>query len=459
MELDLFSTPEPKRDEPRIFSVSEITRTVRSILEDGLGVVWVEGEISNYRRQASGHQYFTLKDESAQLACVLFARGGAWRKDVALADGMRVLVRGAMTVYEARGQYQINVQFVQAGGAGLLHAKFEALKRKLEAEGLFAAERKRALPRFPGCIGIVTSPTGAALRDMLNILARRAPWLRIIVSPVRVQGDGAGAEIAAAIAELNRLDEFALPALDLIVVARGGGSIEDLWAFNEEVVARAIAASELAVVSAVGHEIDFTIADFVADLRAPTPSAAAELIAPDRAELLERIAQLERQLRRALAVEIERGRSRLNLMTAGALHREPRKRIEAAMQTLDAAFDALQRVSADRLDDAGRRLTAALAELRRHRPDQALALLRQRFEVALARLCERAAFNAAQHRRRLDQAATLLRVLAPESALKRGYTITLREDGRVLASAGEATPCATLVTRFHDGTVRSTVDG
>ena len=192
-ELDLFGTPEPPRDEPRIFSVSEITRAVRAVIEENVGTVWVEGEVSNYRRQASGHQYFTLKDATSQLACVLFARGGARLKDTPLADGMQVQVRGAVTVYEARGQYQMNVQLVQAAGAGLLQAKFEALKRKLDAEGLFDPAGKRALPKFPASIGIVTSPTGAALRDMLNILARRAPWLRVIVSPVRVQGDGAAA--------------------------------------------------------------------------------------------------------------------------------------------------------------------------------------------------------------------------------------------------------------------------
>jgi len=201
------------------------------------------GEVSNYRRQASGHQYFTLKDATSQLACVLFARGGGRLKDTPLADGMQVQVRGAATVYEARGQYQMNVQLVQAAGAGLLQAKFEALKRRLDAEGLFEPSRKRMLPRFPAVVGIVTSPTGAALRDMLNILARRAPWLRVIVSPARVQGDGAAAEVAEAIWELNRFAELGLLPVDLIVVARGGGSIEDLWAFNEEVVARAIAAS------------------------------------------------------------------------------------------------------------------------------------------------------------------------------------------------------------------------
>ena len=458
MELDLFATPEPKRDEPRVYSVTEITRAVRTVIEESVGTVWVEGEVSNYRRQASGHQYFTLKDATSQLACVLFARGGAWRKDTPLADGMQVQVRGALTVYEARGQYQMNVQLVQAAGAGLLQAKFEALKRKLNAEGLFDADGKLALPEFPRSVGIVTSPTGAALRDMLNILSRRAPWLRVIVSPVRVQGDGAAAEVAAAIGELNRFPEFGLPPVDLIVVARGGGSVEDLWAFNEEIVARAIAASELPVVSAIGHEIDFTIADFVADLRAPTPSAAAELIAPDGAELLERLATLELRMKRSLLVEIERGHARLNVLTSGALFREPRNRLDATAQQLDTLAEVFQRQMLDRIGDANRRVTEVFSALRHHRPDQMLALLRHGFAVSRDRLIERAAQRVMQHRQRLDQTATLLRVLAPESALKRGFTMTTRADGTVVSSAIAVQSGAKLLTKFRDGTVRSTAE-
>ena len=458
-ELDLFGTPEPPpRDEPRVFSVSEITRTVRAVIEESVGTVWVEGEVSNFRRQASGHQYFTLKDATSQLACVLFMRGGSLKKGVPLADGMQVQVRGALTVYEARGQYQMNVQLVQAAGAGLLQAKFEALKRKLDAEGLFDADGKRELPEFPRSVGIVTSPTGAALRDMLNILSRRAPWMRVVVSPVRVQGDGAAAEVAAAIGELNRFEELGLPPVDLIVVARGGGSVEDLWAFNEEVVARAIYESDLAVVSAIGHEIDFTIADFVADLRAATPSAAAELIAPDGAELLQRLGMLEQRMKRSLLVEIERGRARLDVLTSGALFREPRNRLDAAAQELDTLADAFQRQMLDRLGEANRRVGDVFAALRQHRPDQLLALLRRGFEVSRDRLIDRATQRVVQHRQRLNQTATLLRVLAPESALKRGFTMTTRADGTVLSSAKAAEQGTKLVTRFRDGTVQSTVD-
>src|SRR5436305_5037060 len=267
----------------KIFGSFELARRIRAALERKFGAVWVQGEISNYRLQPSGHQYFALKDQRAKIECVI------WRDAVAplrqpLVDGTQVQVYGTVTVFEAQGKYQINVQIIQRRGVGLLQAKFEALKRKLQAEGLFAPERKRPLPKFPRRIGIVTSPSGAAIRDLLNVLKRRGPWLQILIIPVRVQGAGAAQEIAVAIRELATPNENWQP-LDLIVVTRGGGSIEDLWEFNEEIVARAIFHSVVPIVSAVGHEIDFTISDFVADLRAPTPSAAAELIVPDAADL------------------------------------------------------------------------------------------------------------------------------------------------------------------------------
>ena len=282
----------------KVLTVTELTRSIRSALETKFRAVWVQGEISNYKLHPSGHQYFTLKDQRTQISCVI------WRDTIApprqpLVDGSQVQVYGTVTVFEARGQYQLNVQILQPRGVGLLQAKFEALKRKLEAEGLFAAERKRPLPKFPRRIGIVTSPTGAAIRDMVNVLRRRAPWLQILINPVRVQGTGAAQEIAVAIRELALPNEAFAP-LDLIVVTRGGGSIEDLWEFNEEIVARAIFHSSVPIVSAVGHEIDFTISDFVADLRAPTPSAAAELIVPDTIDLQRRIDGCTRALSRQL---------------------------------------------------------------------------------------------------------------------------------------------------------------
>src|SRR5664280_1024392 len=290
---ELFSPEETRK----VLSVSELTETVRALLEKQIGSVWVSGEITNLRSQSSGHIYFTLKDASAQLNCVLFSREKIPQRDL-LADGQKVLLQGDVTVYEARGQYQLIVRAVELQGVGALQVAFEKLKQKLAAEGLFATERKHLLPRYPQRIGLVTSPTGAAIRDVLHVVQRRKPGLEIILAPCRVQGEGAAEEIAAAIRLLNEFSEGGSPRrpvletqkelgsrgarpsekLDLILITRGGGSLEDLWAFNEEAVARAIFESAVPVVSAVGHEIDFTIADFVADVRAATPSAAAEIV-------------------------------------------------------------------------------------------------------------------------------------------------------------------------------------
>src|SRR5437879_649215 len=322
----------------KVFTVGELTRQIRGALETKFRAVWVQGEISNYKLHPSGHQYFTLKDQRAQIACVI------WRDTIApprepLVDGTQVQVYGTVTVFEARGQYQLNVQILQPRGVGVLQAKFEALKRKLQAEGLFAPERKRSLPKFPRRIGIVTSPTGAAIRDMLNVLRRRAPWLQILINPVRVQGTGAAEEIAVAIRELATPNKAFAP-LDLIVVTRGGGSIEDLWEFNEEIVARAIFHSAVPIISAVGHEIDFTICDFVADLRAPTPSAAAELIVPD-------VIDLQRQIDGC----------------ARALARQLLNRVRDMQQRLDYARETLQRCLAHKIDSYKRGLFHITASL------------------------------------------------------------------------------------------------
>src|ERR671937_586694 len=294
----------------KVLTVSDQTRQSRVAVETRFGSVWVQAEVSNYKLHPSGHRYFTLKDNRAQIACVIFRNTMAPLRQP-LADGAQVQVYGTVSVFEARGQYQLSVQILQPRGLGVLQAKFEALKRKLEAEGLFAPERKRPLPKFPRRLGIVTSPSGAAIRDMLNVLRRRAPWLQILINPVRVQGTGAAQEIAVAIRELATPNETWQP-LDLIVVTRGGGSIEDLWEFNEEIVARAIFHSAVPIVSAVGHEIDFTISDFVADLRAPTPSAAAELIVPDIVELQRRVDACTRALSRQLLSRIRDAQQRLD---------------------------------------------------------------------------------------------------------------------------------------------------
>ena len=456
-DVDLFGNPEPAPKQPRIFSVSEVTKAVRGVIESAFDEVWVQGEVSNFRLQSSGHQYFTLKDAASQLSCVLFARGAAWRKTVPLQDGMLVQAKGRLTVYEARGQYQLTVSLVQAAGAGLLQAKFEALKRKLAAEGLFDAERKRPLPEFPRAIGIVTSPTGAALRDMLNVLTRRAPWLRVIISPARVQGAGAAAEIISALEDLNRLAANGAASLDAVVLARGGGSIEDLWEFNDESLARAIAASALPVVSAVGHEIDFTIADFVADLRAPTPSAAAELIVPDTAELLRMLADRAAFLHRRVSSAVENLRMHLAGLLRSALFREPARRIEEAAQRADLADQSLRRTVESRLAEFSRRVETLGSRVRQYRPDQVLTLHRQKLRNLAGALTERFLQMLRREKDRVTRAGDMLRLLSPEHTIGRGYTITTAADGKVIRSTTDAPAGSELHTRLRDGNLISIV--
>lgn len=460
-DFQLFDAPgpAPAAAETRALSVTEVTKAVRGALESQIGNIWVEGEVSNCRKQASGHQYFTLKDERSQLACVWFARPGMWRRDLALQDGMQVQVRGKLTVYEARGQYQLNVQTAQAAGAGLLQAKFEALKRRLQAEGLFAPERKRPLPPFPVTVAIVTSPSSAALRDMLNIFTRRAPWLHLVISPVAVQGSGAGAAIARAIEELNDWENNGLPRADVIIVGRGGGSAEDLWEFNEEVLGRAVAASGIPTVSAVGHEIDFTICDFAADVRAPTPSAAAELVAPDAIELARRFSQWQARMDRELKAWVRRSTERLAALAGGALIRAPRTRLDAAAQELDWKTDALQRGIRERLRMLVQGLADASAVVARHRPDQRLALSRQTHEALQRRLREALARQLERCQAQFERGRDHLRLLSPEATLHRGYTITRLADGTVLRTRRQAPDGAILKTRVADGEVTSRVSG
>jgi exodeoxyribonuclease VII large subunit len=416
----------------KILTVSELTRDIRAALETKFGAVWVEGEISNYRSHPNGNQYFTLKDSRAQIGCVIF-RNAMPSLRVPLGDGAQVQVYGNVTVFEARGQYQLSIQILQPRGLGLLQAKFEALKQKLEAEGIFDAAHKRVLPKFPRKIGIVTSPSGAAIRDILNVLRRRAPWLQILVNPVRVQGTGAAAEIAVAIRELATPNVNWAP-LDLIVVTRGGGSIEDLWEFNEEIVARAIFHSKIPIVSAVGHEIDFTICDFVADLRAPTPSAAAELIVPDVVDLRRQLAACARLL----------GRELLN-------------RARDAQQRLDHARETLRRCLAYKIDSHKRWILQVAAALRARSPARELMLRRNR----LLDLCRRFAdspVRALQNaRHRFQQVAAVLRVLGPEATLRRGYSITSDEAGKIIRTVTAVRPGMKIRSRVSDGEFGSEV--
>jgi exodeoxyribonuclease VII large subunit len=416
----------------KVFTVSELTRSIRGLLETKFSAVWVQGEISNYKLHPSGHQYFTLKDQRAQISCVIW-RDTMLQPRQPLVDGAQVQVFGTVTVFEARGQYQLNVQILQPRGVGLLQAKFEALKRKLEAEGLFAPERKRPLPKFPRRIGIVTSPSGAAIRDIVNVLRRRAPWLRILINPVRVQGTGAAQEIAVAVRELATPNE-AFGSVDLVVVTRGGGSIEDLWEFNEEIVARAIFHSVVPIVSAVGHEIDFTICDFVADLRAPTPSAAAELIVPD-------VIDLQRQVDRC----------------ARSLGRQLLNRLREAQQRLDHARDTLQRCLTHKIEGYKQGLLHIARVLQPRRLSGELTIRRNHFADLHRRLVACPARLIESAKQRFSRIEGILRVLGPDATLRRGYSITTNDRGEIIRTTSVVRPKMRIRTRVGDGEFGSEV--
>ena len=462
--MDLFDFTPASRREPRaekaaeqIDSVTQLTRRIKGLLEGGIGAVWVEGEVSNHRKQGSGHHYFTLKDAGAQLACVLF-KGNAVGIGARLGDGFALQVFGEVSVYEARGQYQMIVRQVRQAGVGALQAKFEELKQRLMLEGLFEQGRKRAIPPFPLTIAIVTSPTGAVLQDMLNILGRRAPWLRVLVYPVRVQGRGAAEEIAQALRVLGE-KPAGLPQIDTIVVARGGGSLEDLWAFNEEVVARAIADCALPVISAVGHEVDFTIADFVSDLRAPTPSAAAELLAPDGMELKAALQQHRATLTRRVQQSMQTWRRELELMARGPLSRDSERVLLPWRQRIDDLAEELRTAVRDNLKNQRQRLLTIYHHLQRARPHgilqdrgAALTLRRERLESRV-----QAALTA--HRGRIGQARKHLQSLGPEAVLSRGFSYTLSVSGKVVREAAELKPGEEFITQLGKGRVHGVVKG
>ena len=448
-------TPDFFQQSSKVFTVAELTRQIRGALETRFGAVWVQGEISNYRPQPSGHRYFTLKDQRAAISCVIF-RNTLPPTAPPIADGAQVQVYGNVTVFEARGQYQLNVQILQTRGAGLLQAKFEALKRKLEAEGLFDPARKRALPKFPKRIGIVTSPSGAAIRDILNVLQRRARNAQVLVSPVRVQGIGAAAEIATAIKELATPNEAWEP-IDLIVIARGGGSIEDLWEFNEEIVARAIFHSAIPVVSAVGHEIDFTIADFVADLRAPTPSAAAELIAPDVIELVRRVNDLENCLQKYLRNFLQQSLTRLRFLSERTLARELMQKMRDAQQQLDLSAETVRRKLKQIVADARAALSTRAQALKAHDPKREVALCRNRATELERRIVAQPARLLQNARQRFQRLEGILRVVGPEATLHRGYSITTDDKGKVIQTVAAARPKSKIRTRVSDGEFESEV--
>jgi exodeoxyribonuclease VII large subunit len=460
---DLFQQPSAAPDSRQALSVTELTGQIKRLLESGVGRVWVTGELTNVRVQASGHLYFTLKDSNAQLNCVLF-RGESQADRSIVQDGRKVTLEGELTVYEPRGQYQLRVSRVELQGLGALQAAFDKLKQKLQAEGLFAVERKRTLPRYPQRIGLVTSPTGAAIRDVLHVIQRRNPSLEVVFVPSRVQGEGAAAELAGAIALLN---EFQLHtgrgevarSLDLILITRGGGSLEDLWAFNEEILARAISQSAIPVVSAVGHEIDFTISDFVADLRAATPSAAAELITEGVFSSNQFLADAGARIRQLTCQQLAGKQQALTQLARRLARVHPRRRLGDWLQRLDEAQSGLlrcailgarrQRVLCQNLSDRLARLRPALALKQRcDRVRQHAVRLQQQTRLQLDRM---------DHQ--LSSLETRLRLLGPEQILARGYSITVdAESGEVLKSAESSQPGQRLKTRLHLGEIVSRVE-
>jgi exodeoxyribonuclease VII large subunit len=432
----------------QVVSVSELNRIAREALERNLPLIWVAGEISNFKRYESGHCYFTLKDAQAQVDCVLFrhrAQLQGWQPR----DGMQVEVRAAATLYEARGKFQLNVETMRRAGLGALYEAFERLKAKLEKEGLFDPARKRPLPSFPRAIGVVTSPQAAALRDVLTTLRRRMPRLPVFIYPAPVQGEGAAARIAAAIATASERRDG-----DVLIVCRGGGSIEDLWAFNEEIVARAILACGMPVVTGVGHETDFTIADFVADMRAPTPTAAAERASPDRRELAQGVLHLRNRLSRDVRRGLEGRMQRVDFLARRLVH--PGGRIRSRLGELRHLATRLTGAWARMLEERGWRVREAGLRLAARVPG--VAELRRSCRELARRLREAA-------RRRLEAAAALvarldahLGHLNPQSVLERGYSITQDGQGRIVRDAARLSAGEAVRITFSKGWAEAAVE-
>jgi exodeoxyribonuclease VII large subunit len=413
---------------PHIYTVSALTREVRDRLETYFSLVWVSGEISNLRQPLSGHYYFTLKDAGAQLKAVLF-KGNHQHMRLKPQEGKQFLCRGHLTVYEPRGEYQLIVDYLEPLGLGALAQAFEVLKTRLQAEGLFAPELKKPLPFLPRRIALVTSPTGAAVRDFLRLLEQRYPNVEVLIYPVKVQGAEAAEEIARALDDLS-----AYPGLEVIILARGGGSLEDLWPFNEEIVARAIHRCPIPVVSAVGHEVDFTIADFVADQRAPTPSAAVELVVPARDELERRLARLTATLTRTLARRRDLARQHLGLITR-RLPNVRRALVDQRLRVDDRAEVLVRRVrrAVIHQEQHLRLLTSRLFLLS---PRRALGTPRQRLEQTATRLGQCLCQRLVERRRHLEYCQTHLEQLNPLSILKRGYAVaTLLPEETVIRDA------------------------
>jgi exodeoxyribonuclease VII large subunit len=433
-----------------VLSISQLNQAARRLLETGLPMVWVEGEISNLARPSSGHIYFTLKDASAQVRCAMFKMKNRLL-DFRPSDGQQVLARVRVSIYEARGDYQLIIEHMEEAGDGALRRQFELLKHKLQQEGLFDAETKQALPELPRRIGIITSPTGAAIRDILSVLKRRFPAIPVLIYPIPVQGAEAPPAIVQAIQLAAQRAEC-----DLLVLTRGGGSLEDLWAFNDEAVARAVHDCPIPLVSAVGHEIDFTIADFVADVRAPTPSAAAELISPDRGEWLEYVSQQRARLVRALRGQLQQRQQTLHALRRHIKH--PGQRLRERAQRLDELEQRLMQGQLRFFKHQHARIGTLQARLQAQSPVQHIRTL----GVRLASL-QRAARHAILQRLKRDRQRLLaqthaLETVSPLATLNRGYAIVQTEDGRVVREAGEVEIGQRVQARLGKGRLQCRVE-
>jgi len=454
---ELFPEPEGGREVgaegTRVETVSGLTRRIKAVLEGTFPPLWVRGEVSNLRVQASGHMYFSLKDESAQLSCVMFrgdrARGG---REVDFRDGAQVLVFGELSVYEPRGSYQLIVRAAVDDGAGRLQAAFDRLKKRLAEEGLFDQERKRLLPELPLTVGFITSPSGAAVQDFIRILKRRRWRGRLVVLPARVQGDGAAEEMIEALNLAERLARSAEgPRFDVLVIGRGGGSIEDLWAFNDERLVRTMAGCAIPIISAVGHEIDFTLADFVADMRAETPSAAAELISSCFLDVVERLRQAVEGLDGVVDDALNGRREALERLRTRLAAASPRSRIDQANLRLDDLANRLSSAVRHRLAERREQLAVLQRRLERFSPEPTVAGYRERLRSLATRLARESEVALERKRRAMAGLAGQLRALGPESVLKRGFVMLRGKDGQMVTAAGQVSAGMRVEARFHDG--------
>ncbi|MGA2608243.1 MAG: exodeoxyribonuclease VII large subunit [Terriglobia bacterium] len=435
----------------KIFSVSELSQGIKNLLEREYPDVWVTGEVSNFRAAGSGHLYFTLKDATAQLRAVCFRNQARYLK-FKPQDGISVIARGHLSVYEARGEYQLYVEYLEPAGLGALQIAFEQLKQKLAVEGLFDIARKKPLPLLPRAIGVVTSPTGAVIRDILRILRRRFRNMNVLIYPVKVQGEGAAEEIVEGVKYFNRE-----PNVDVVIVARGGGSLEDLWAFNEEVVARAIAASGIPVISAVGHETDFTMADFVADLRAPTPSAAAELVVHRKQDFLTELENRARRMTQIIRLQLSEARQRLTELRMHHAFQTLATRLAERAQRVDDAVASLERSMRSLLNRARQEWLRASAGVVRYDFRRLLGLKRAALEDRLGRFDAALRRFLTERHNRLAQVEAILKERNPLTILQRGYSITRDAAGKIVRDAEAVVLGSDISVRLARGELAATI--